>query len=423
MSTTNPLNLLLHEKRLLYVLVGIQFANVVDFMIMMPLGPMLSREMGINTAQFGALVSVYTLAGAVSGLLCALFIERFDRKRLLLTVFALFAGATLACAASPTYATLLTARALAGIFGGMLGAVVNTLVVDHIPHMRRGQAMGLLGMSFSLSTVLGVPLSLWLANHVAPLGWRAPFVALTALSIAFVYAAYRLLPPNKHAQSMPRDGLQINDQRMPTSQAEHLGLAISRISDCLFDKNQRTALLLTMAMVASSFMVIPFLTIYATQNAGLPESYLPLMYFLGGACTLFTSRALGRWADRSGKFKVFRMVALLATIPLVTITQLVVTPVALYLFVSTAFFILVNGRVVVGQALGSGAATQHTRGIFMSLSACAVNLSLGLSTLVGGLIISTNDAGQVVGFPILGYLSICFTLLAIYLASKIVVQG
>jgi predicted MFS family arabinose efflux permease len=143
------------EKRLLYILAGIQVTHIVDFMIMMPVGPMLTRELGITTDQFGLLVSSYSLSAAVSGLLCAMFIDRFERKRALLVLYALFALATLSCALAPGYVGLLTARALAGAFGGVMGALIATVIGDQIPPERRGRAGGYMAASFAISTIAG----------------------------------------------------------------------------------------------------------------------------------------------------------------------------------------------------------------------------------------------------------------------------
>jgi predicted MFS family arabinose efflux permease len=150
-------------------LAGIQFAHILDFMIMMPLGPILMREFGVGTREFGLLVSSYTFSAAFTGLLAAMFVDRFERKRLLLTMFGLFAVATLACGLAQGYWTLLAARGTAGAFGGVLGSMVQTMVGDLIPFERRGRASGTIMSAFSLSTVAGVPLSLYLANHF---GWR-----------------------------------------------------------------------------------------------------------------------------------------------------------------------------------------------------------------------------------------------------------
>jgi MFS family permease len=107
-----------------------------------------------------------------------MFVDRFERKRLLLTMFALFAVATLACGLAPGYWTLLAARGTAGAFGGVLGSMVQTMVGDLIPFERRGRASGTIMSAFSLSTVAGVPLSLYLANHF---GWRFPFYFIALL--------------------------------------------------------------------------------------------------------------------------------------------------------------------------------------------------------------------------------------------------
>ena len=54
-----------HEKRLLLTLAGIQFTHILDFMIIMPLAPMLMRAFNLTTGQFGLLVSAYTFTAAV----------------------------------------------------------------------------------------------------------------------------------------------------------------------------------------------------------------------------------------------------------------------------------------------------------------------------------------------------------------------
>ena len=166
------------ERWLLITLAGIQFTNILDFMIMMPLGPALTALFHISDAQFGMLVSAYTLAGGASGLLASTYIDRFDRKRLLLVLYGLFALSTFACGVAPTYETLLLARVSAGIFGGVLSALSQTIVGDVIPFERRGHAMGIVMTSFSVSTVAGVPLGLFLAAHF---GWHIPFLLIAGL--------------------------------------------------------------------------------------------------------------------------------------------------------------------------------------------------------------------------------------------------
>ena len=105
--------------------------------VMMPLGPEFTRLFAISDAQFGLLVSAYTLAAGTSGVIASFFVDRFERKRLLLWMYALFALATLACGLAPTYGLLMSARLAAGLFGGVMGALVQTIVADAIPFESR----------------------------------------------------------------------------------------------------------------------------------------------------------------------------------------------------------------------------------------------------------------------------------------------
>ena len=170
------------ERVLLWLLAGLQFTHLLDFMILSPLAPQFMRLWGITASQFGYLVSVYALAAAVAGLGATFVIDRFDRRAVLLTVYALFVLATVACALAPGYWWLMVARALAGASGGIVGSVVMAIIGDLIPAERRGRAMGVVLSAFPLVSVLGVPVSLLLANH---LGWHAPFFTLAAISFCF----------------------------------------------------------------------------------------------------------------------------------------------------------------------------------------------------------------------------------------------
>ena len=68
------------EKIVLLLLASIQFAHVMDFMVMMPLGPQLMRIFNMTPTQFGHIVSAYGISSGIAGLLVAPFIDRYDRK-------------------------------------------------------------------------------------------------------------------------------------------------------------------------------------------------------------------------------------------------------------------------------------------------------------------------------------------------------
>src|SRR4030095_13967959 len=106
-----------HEIALLLTLAAMQFTHVVDFMIMMPLGPQFMRLFEIDPQLFGVLVSADTLAAAASGFIAAFRIDRYGRKRALLVMYSGFVVATALCGLATTYPLLLAARGLARLFG------------------------------------------------------------------------------------------------------------------------------------------------------------------------------------------------------------------------------------------------------------------------------------------------------------------
>ena len=390
------------ERYLLLTLAGIQFSHILDFMIMMPLGPVLIKAFGISTHQFGLLVASYSFSAALSGLLAATFIDRFERKRLLLVMFGLFGLATLACGLAPGYATLLIARGLAGTFGGVMGAMVQTIVGDVIPFARRAKAGGIVSTAFSVSTVAGVPLSLWLANHFQ---WRAPFILIAVLTALFILIGQRILPELHH---------HISAQRRAHPFVEMLAV--------LRDANHLRALLFSALIIFSGFTVIPYITIYAVGNVGISLHDIPFIYLSGGAATLVTARLIGHSADLRGKVKIYRLVALAALLPLFVVTNIGSAPLWIWLICTTTFFILVSGRMIPAMAIITSAAQPKLRGTFMSLNATMQAFAMGSATTLAGFIITQNSAGQIVGYETVGYVAMTANLLAVAFVARIVMH-
>jgi predicted MFS family arabinose efflux permease len=74
------------EIRLLLSLAAINFTHIMDFMIMMPMGDQLMKKLSINPQQFSLLVASYTIAAGVASFTGTFFVDRFDRKKVLLTM-------------------------------------------------------------------------------------------------------------------------------------------------------------------------------------------------------------------------------------------------------------------------------------------------------------------------------------------------
>ena len=391
------------ERWLLLTLAGIQFTHILDFMIMMPLGPQFTALFGISNAQFGLLVSAYTLSAGLSGLMAATYIDRFSRKQLLLTLYPLFGLATLACGLAPDYFWLMVARIAAGLFGGVLSALAQTIVADVIPFERRGRAMSVVMTSFSVSTVAGVPLGLFLAAHF---NWHAPFFGIALLVGLLALGAWQTLPRlDAHLHHPER-------------------VSVWRgIGQVLAEPNHLKAFGVTALMMFAGFTVIPYITIYLQSNAGMQNDEVPWIYLCGGLTTLLTARYFGRLTDRVGKVKVFQRLALAVAFPLMATTLSEGLPLWGLLLISTGLFAMMSGRMIPGMAMISSSVEPRLRGTFMTLNSAVQSAAMGFAALVGGLIIGRDPQGHLTLYWVAGLLGVVASGLSAWLAGRLRLHG
>lgn len=389
-----------NEKRLLFVLAAIQFTNIVDFMIIMPLGPQLMRLFDISPAQFSLLVSAYTFSAGIVGFLAAFFIDRFDRRQALLTVYAGFILGTLACALAPGYGSMVAARIVTGIFGGMLGALVLSVVADAIPAERRATAMGLVTAAFSAASVFGVPFGLYIASLFS---WHAPFLFLVIVGLFIWLGIYAWMPAMRGHIRVKVD--------VPSP--------LVLIKSVLGTKNLRFALGLMMVLMLGNFMVTPFISPYMVANVGFTEQELTYIYLFGGFITIFSSPWIGRISDRFGAKRVYTIFALLTTLPILLITHLGITPIYYVLIITSSFFVVSGGRMIPAQTMVAGAVDAGKRGAFMSFTSSVQQLSTALAAFISGLIVEKTADGSLTNFHWVGYLSASICLLSILLARRI----
>ncbi|WP_071887746.1 MFS transporter [Rufibacter sp. DG15C] len=390
----------LRESWLLFILAAIQFTHIMDFVIMMPLGPQLMRVFQISPREFGFLVSAYTFSAAISGFLSAFFIDRFDRKYALLALYLGFTLGTLACALAPTFGFLLVARVLAGAFGGVLGALVLSIIGDSIPEERRGAATGKVMAAFSIASIGGIPIGLYLASHAS---WHAPFYLLTGLCVLVLFMAWRMLPNMR--------------EHLVHHFPQHPGKVIMTIftsANCLW----AFALMVTLSL--AGFTVVPFLSPYMVANVGFEEAELSYIYLFGGLATVVTSQLAGKLADRFGKKRVFMIAALFSVIPILIVTNLPQVPHWQAFVMTTLFFIVFGARFVPAMSLITSSVEPRLRGSFMSVNSSVQQLASGLAAFLAGLII-TNAPGQddLIGFWKVGLIATFFTIVSMWVVTKL----
>jgi DHA1 family inner membrane transport protein len=396
---TDEASVLKKERWYVIILAAIQVVHILDFVIMMPLGPIFMRVFEISPVEFSTLVSAYTFSAGIVGFFGALYADHFDRKKFLIFNFTGFIVGTYMCAIAPNFAALLTARIIAGAFGGVLNAGVLSLVSDLIPFQRRGAAMGVVMSAFSISSIVGVPLGLYIANVF---DWHGAFYFICIVAVIFLALSFFMLPSVKVRSE-------------PKSFKENL----LNFRSILVQKDYLQCFSLTSVLGFGIFMIIPFISPYMVKNVGITEDKLPLIYFVGGMCTIVSARLIGRLCDKVGSFKMFRILAFISTIPILMLTNLPVTSLIVVLIVTTLFTMIGSGRFIPAMTLVSAVVKPQERGTFMSLENSARQLSSGVASQLAGLIIGSTAAGALTNYGIVGLIGVASTLVAIYIAHQI----
>ncbi len=385
------------ERTIVFLVGAIQFVNILDFMMVMPLGPDFAKGLGIATSQIGTIGGSYTAAAAVSGIAGSFFLDRFDRRiALAVAMLGLCIGTALGAFATGL-GTLIAARVVAGMFGGPATSLSFSVIADVIPVERRGKAMGAVMGAFAAASVLGLPLGLELARQG---GWRLPFLAVACLGLCIAAAAVWTLPPlNLHIEArktLPDPGL-----------APLLRNPLVLLS-CL-----------TAAVVmAGSFIVIPNISTFVQHNLGFPRKNLGFLYLFGGIVSFFVTRLGGRLCDRFGPARVGTVGAVLLIA--VVYTAFGSEPVPLPVLALFPFFFLAMGlRNVAYQTLTSMVPQPQERARFMSLQSAVAHMASAAGAFTSSQLLVELPDLRLEGMPKVAAVSMTLTALVPLLLHRV----
>ena len=385
------------ERATLLTLGAVQFTHILDFMIMMPLGAQLMRVFQITPAQFTQLVACYGLAAAISGFIGGFYMDRFDRKRALLVLYAGFGVSTFACGLAPTHHWLMAARLAAGAFGGLAGSMVTAMIGDIIPPDRRGRAMSWVSAAFPVASVLGVPAGLILAGHF---GWHAPFFLLAACAAANLLLASFALP------------------HLPT--AVHGHNPRRQMKEILSHGLHLRAFAVGAVVVMGGGVLIPFVAPSFIANVGLDEKFqLPLTYAVGGLATMCSMPIVGWLSDHVDRFKLLTWLSVGAAVVVLILVRLGPSPVWIAAMMMALFMVTMSGRFAPAMTMVTNAVEARYRGGFMSVNAALQQAASGGANVLAGVFVTSTADGHLLGLPTLGYVSVGFFALTVLCAAEL----
>lgn len=388
-----------YQKAVIAMLAFLQFAVIIDFMLMAPLGALIMPALDATTVQFGTVVSAYAFAAGAAGFLAAGFADRFDRKKLLLFFYAGFILGTAWCGLARSFESLLAARIFTGLFGGVIGSVVLAIATDLFPPQQRGRVMGFIQTAFAASQILGIPIGIWLSTQW---DWHVPFLTLAVLGLAAgLLIAVVMRPVDAH--------LALRQERSPVAHLFHT----------LLEPRHALSFLAMLFLATGGFMLMPFSSAFTVYNLGVDLAHLPVIYLATGIAMIFIGPLVGRLTDACGRLPVYLAGTAIMIVMVLIYTNLTRSTLLAVTLINVVLFAGIFSRMIPFQALMTQVPAVTHRGSFNAVSASLSQLAGGVAAVVSGYIVQQGADGRLQHYDFAGYVVVITGLLACVLMWRI----
>jgi predicted MFS family arabinose efflux permease len=274
------------------------------------------------------------------------------------------------------------------------------IVADLFPIEGRGRVMGFMQMGFGASQVLGIPISLYLANVW---GWQSPFLMIVGLATTiWLFIAIRLQPITKH--------LEIKNDRNPLKHLLHT----------IKNRDYRIGFLSTALLSLGGFMMMPWGSAFAINNLHITQHQLPILFMVAGVSTLFIMPIIGKLSDKIDKFKLFAIASIWMIVVVLIYTNLSAIPFWIIMIINIMMMIGIMGRMVPSMALASSLPQMQDRGAFMSINSSLQQIAGGIAAAIGGMIVVQKDKfSPLEHYDTLGIVISVITIVCIYMVYRV----
>jgi predicted MFS family arabinose efflux permease len=368
------------EKYIILLLGVVQFIDILDFMMVMPLGPDFAKALGFEHSLLGYTAVTYTLAAAFTGLVSSKFLDRFERKRLLLFALGGLSLSTLAGGFAWDFDSLLVTRVFAGICGGTSTAVTMAIITDLFDEKRRGEVMGKVMSAFSFAAIIGVPFSLNLSNYF---NWQAPFFAVSTLGFIVIVIVHKILPE-----------VRVHLDSNTANKKVTLAALVAKKENIL-------AYIFSGLGMLGAFMIIPYISAHLQQNLDFPREDMDILYLFGGIFSFFAMRIAGKMIDKHSSSYVCTLATIFLGITMIFCFAYYnpIVPVALLYF---PFMIGMSMRNVANYTLVSKVPDTHERAGFMALLSFFQNIANSIGAFLPTIILIELPSGRIDNMATLG---------------------
>jgi predicted MFS family arabinose efflux permease/pimeloyl-ACP methyl ester carboxylesterase len=385
----------------------LMFAALVDAQAVGALAPQVAAGLGATKTSVAASVTAYSLAAACVAFLLGRRGRRVRPAAWLPASAGLFVAGEALAAFAPHVALFWAGRAVVGLAGGLVSALVIAAFADASSYARRGRQMSGVAVCYFLAPVAGVPLAAWLAGLA---GWRVVFVVVAALvAVAGLFVYLRPLPGAGTAdmtaagdekvdargagsdgregrvggREASGDGVKKVDVRVGAGvRAPEAGVRVSLWR--LATRTRSTRRGITSAFFVSGGLVAltTYLGAWLSDAFGAGPSRVAGVYALAGAGAVVGGAAGGALADRLGKRRV-AVAGSLWLAPLVFVLPTFAWGPGLWVVaVATAFAAAV--RVAPLQALITELVEPSERATYVALRNASSQLGIAAAVAAGG---------------------------------------
>ncbi|HLL15280.1 MAG TPA: MFS transporter [Pyrinomonadaceae bacterium] len=359
---------------------------LVDSQVVAAITPQIAAGLGSAKTSVAASVMIYALAAAAVALVLGRNAGRVNPVRWLPGAAGIFVAANALAAFAPHVALFWTARALAGLAGGLVSALVIAALADASSYARRGKQMSGVAVAYFLAPVLGVPLGAWVAGSF---GWRVVFAA-SAVLVAAAGLLVRQFPLPRANESAAGDaagdasGRKVDEGQKVDERGQVDEQATGRVSLWRLAMRSRS----TRRGIVSAFFIsggLVGLTTYLGTwlsdafRAGARE--VGLIYALAGAGAVAGGALGGLLADRYGKRRV-AVISSAAMIFLVLVLPTFTWGVRLWAIICATAF-LAALRVAPLQALITELVAARERATYVALRNGASQLGIAVAVAAG----------------------------------------
>ena len=320
----------------------------------------IGTEFHRSEAATGMLISVYAWAVMLLSLPLMLATTRFNMRRLLMVLIALFAIFQGLSAVAADFRLLMAARIGVACTHAIFWSIISPIAIHLVPERHRSLALSMVVAGSSIAMVLGLPLGriigLWL-------GWRWTFGCIGAFAaITFFYLLFTL-------PSVPSPG--------------HFSL--KSLPDLWRNRALVSIYAIALLIPTSYFICYSYIEPFLLQTAGMsPQSVTVALMFYGLAGFL-GSVAFSWWFNRNRhRFCTISMwgiaIAMAALLPCASLSQIAIFLACLIFGMSTTAFNVAFQAEIINHSPAVAAA------VSMSIFSGIYNLGIGSGTALGGIV-------------------------------------